>query len=183
MISVYFVPGDTVSSGATVANLEIADKGYVCEINMSSEEARKIQVGAACSVVNSWWYSNVSGTVPQMRPDPQSQGKNRIVVIEVTGDVSEGQEIRFSIGDKSRSYECVLPNSAIREDNDGKFVLVVESKKTPLNVRYKAVRKPIEVVASDDTQTAVSGLFGSEFVITNATSPISDNQQVRLAEN
>ncbi len=181
VISVYCVPGESVSSGATVATMEIADKGYVCEINMTAEEARKIQVGASCSVTNSWWYSNVSGTVSQIKPDPQSQGKNRIVVIEVTGDVSEGQEIRWAIGDKSRSYECVLPNSAIRDDNDGKYVLVVESKKTVLNVRYKAVRKPIEVIASDDTQTAVSGLYGSEFVITNATSPISDGQQVRLA--
>ena len=80
-------------------------------------------------------------------------------------------------------YDSVLPNSAIREDNDGKFVLVVESKKTPLNMRYTAKRVDIEVLASDDTQSAVSGLYGSEFVITNSTVPIADKQQVRLAEN
>ena len=38
------------------------------------------------------------------------------------------------------------------------------------------------MIASDDTQSAVSGLYGSEFVITNSTTPISDKQQVRLAE-
>ncbi|MBQ7930504.1 MAG: HlyD family efflux transporter periplasmic adaptor subunit [Clostridia bacterium] len=182
IVSIDVVPGNTVTSGQTVARIEIADKGYICEISMSAEEARKIQIGAECSISNSWWYSNLTASVTQIRSDPQSQGKNRIVVITVNGDVFEGQTLSFTIGDRSQSYDCVLPNSAIREDNDGKFVLTVTSKKTPLGVRYTAVRCNIEVIASDDTKSAVSGLYGSEFVITNATSPISDKQQVRLAD-
>lgn len=182
IVSVNYVAGQSVSSGATVASIEIADKGYSLEATLKSEEARKIQVGAECSLTNSWWYSNIEAKVAQIKVDPTSQGKNRIIVIEVKGDVSEGQTLSFSIGDKSQSYSNVLPNSAIREDKDGKFVLTVESKKTPLGVRYTAKRTPIEIVASDDTQSAVSGLYGSEFVITNSTDPISDRQQVRLAD-
>ena len=182
IVSINFVPGDTVTSGNTVAAIEIADKGYICEITMDTDEARKIQVGAPCTIANSWWYSNIEASVTQIRSDPQSQGKKRIVTIEVKGDVYEGQSLTFSIGDKSQSYDTVLPNSAIREDNDGKFVLVVDSKNTPLSVRYTARRVAIDVIASDDTQSAVSGLYGSEFVITNSTTPISDKQQVRLAE-
>lgn len=183
IVEVNFVPGNKVTSGNEVAKIEVADKGYICEITMTTEEARKIQVGAECSITNSWWYSDVSASVTQIRSDPSSQGKNRIVVIEVKGDVYEGQSLTFSIGDKSQSYDSVLPNSAIREDSEGKFVLVVESKNTPLSVRYTARRMNIEIIASDDTKSAVSGLYGSEFVITSATSPISDGQQVRLADN
>ena len=183
IISINFTAGESVTSGNTVASIEIADKGYIVEISMAADQARKIQVGTPCSIVNSWWYSNIEASVTGMRSDPSSQGKNRIITITVSGDVSEGQTLNFSIGDKSQSYDSVLPNSAIREDNNGKFVLVVESKKTPLNMRYTAKRVDIEVLASDDTQTAVSGLYGSEFVITNSTVPISDKQQVRLAEN
>lgn len=183
IVDVNFVPGNKVTSGNTVATIEVADKGYICELTMTTEEARKIQVGAECSITNSWWYSDIEASVTQIRSDPSSQGKNRIVVIEVKGDVYEGQSLTFSIGDKSQSYDSVLPNSAIREDSEGKFVLVVESKNTPLSVRYTARRMSIEVITSDDTKSAVSGLYGSEFVITSATSPISDGQQVRLAEN
>lgn len=183
IVEVNFVPGNKVTSGNTVATIEVADKGYICELTMTTEEARKIQVGAECSITNSWWYSDIEASVTQIRSDPSSQGKNRIVVIEVKGDVYEGQSLTFSIGDKSQSYDSVLPNSAIREDSEGKFVLVVESKNTPLSVRYTARRMSIEVITSDDTKSAVSGLYGSEFVITSATSPISDGQQVRLAEN
>ena len=39
----------------------------------------------------------------------------------------------------------------------------------------------VEIIASDDTQSAVTGLYGSEFVITSSTTPITDGQQVRLA--
>ncbi len=183
IVSVSYMPGSTVTSGNTVATIEIADQGYVCEVSMTAEEARKIQVGAPCTVVNNWWYNDISASVTQIRPDPASQGKNRIVVIEVTGDVTEGQSIKFSIGDKSQSYDTVLPNSAIREDNDGKFVLVVEAKDSPLGTRYTARRVDIEIIASDDTQSAVSGLYGSEFVITSSEHPIAANQRVRLAEN
>lgn len=181
--SVNFTAGESVTSGNTVASIEIADKGYIVEISMAADQAKKIQIGTPCSIVNSWWYSNIEASVTSMRSDVSTQGKNRIITITVKGDVSEGQTLNFSIGDKSQSYDSVLPNSAIREDNDGKFVLVVESKKTPLNVRYTAKRYDIEVVASDDTQSAVSGLYGGEFVITNSTVPIADGQQVRLAEN
>lgn len=182
IVSVNYVPGESVSSGNTVAQIEISDKGYVCEISVASDEARKIQVGSTCTITNSWRYNDVSASVTQVRNDPQSQGKKRIVVIEVTGDVYEGQSLTFSIGDKSQSYDSVLPNSAIREDSDGKFVLVVESKKTPLGVRYTAVRYDVTIVASDDTQSAVSGLYGNEFVIINTTQPVSDGQYVRLAD-
>lgn len=181
VVSVSFVPGDTVTSGNTVASIEIADKGYVVEISMPAEEARRIQVGSPCTVTNSWWYSNITASVAQVRSDPKSQGKNRIIVINVSGDVSDGQSLNFSIGDRSQSYDSVLPNSAIRDDNDGKFVLTVEAKKTPLGNRYIAKRTNIEILASDDTQSAVSGLYGSEFVITSSTTPITDGQQVRLA--
>lgn len=183
IVSIDYVPGNSITSGTEVAKIEVADKGYICEVSMTTDQARKVQIGAECSIVNSWWFSDVKASVSQIRSDPQSQGQKKIVVITVTGDVSEGQSLNFSIGDKSQSYDSVLPKNAIREDKEGNFVLVVESKSTPLGVRYKAVRYNVEIVASDDTKCAVSGLYGNESIITTSTSPISDGQQVRLAEN
>ena len=183
VVSVYAVPGENVMSGATVADIEIADKGYTCEITVSTEEARKIAVGSPVTIANSWWYSNMEASIIQIRSDVQSQGKNKIVVFEIKGDVYDGQQVTFSVGDRSASYDNVFPNSAIRDDSEGKFVLVVDSKKTPLGIRYTARRVKVEIVASDDTKSSLSGLMGGEFVITNATVPIADGQMVRLAEN
>ena len=74
--------------------------------------------------------------------------------------------------------------SAVREDNNGKFILIVESKRSPLGTRYTASRVDVEVLASDDTQSAISGaLYGYEFVITTSTKPVEAGKLVRLANN
>ena len=62
-------------------------------------------------------------------------------------------------------------------------MLVVEAKNTPIGNRYTAVRRDVEIIAEDDTNAAVSGLTGGEFVITTSTTPISAGQQVRLSDN
>ena len=88
------------------------------------------------------------------------------------------------MGQKSANYDLIVPNSAIREDNNGKFVLIVESKSSPLGNRYVATRVDVEVLASDDTQSAVrGGLYGYEFVITTSTQPVEAGKLVRLSNN
>ena len=102
----------------------------------------------------------------------------------MTGSVTAGQSLNVSVGDKSANYDMIVPNSAIREDNNGKFILTVESKSSPLGNRYIARRVDVEVVASDDTQSAITGgLYGYEFVITTSTKPVEAGKQVRLSDN
>ena len=85
------------------------------------------------------------------------------------------------MGQKNISYDLTVPNSAIREDNNGKFILQIESKSTPLGNRYYASRVDVEVIASDETTSAIKApLYGWEYVITTSTKPIVPGQQVRL---
>ena len=98
--------------------------------------------------------------------------------------MTPGQSLNVSVGQKSANYDLIVPTSAIREDSNGKFILIVESKSSPLGNRYVATRVDVEVLASDDTQSAVSGaLYGSEFVITPSTQPVEAGKLVRLANN
>ena len=49
--------------------------------------------------------------------------------------------------------------------------------------RYYARRRDVEVITSDDSQSAIVGaLEGYEYVITTTTKPVEENQQVRLAD-
>ena len=87
------------------------------------------------------------------------------------------------MGSKGQRYEYIVPNSAVREDNNGKFVLAVRSKSSPLGNRYMAERIDVEVLASDDTSSALSGdIFNGDFIITTSTSPIKAGDQIRLVE-
>jgi hypothetical protein len=116
-----------------------------------------------------------------MHRDPNNRD-NTVVVCEMSGDVNAGDSYTVSIGEQSASYDYVVPTSSIREDNNGKFILIVESKSTPLGNRYYARRVDVEVITSDDTRSAITGnLSGGEYVITTTTKPIEADQMVRLA--
>ena len=79
---------------------------------------------------------------------------------------------------------CVVPNSAIRKDSNGSFVLVVTVKSSPLGNRYTATRVDVEVIASDDTSSAVTGALNqNDYVITTSSKPITSGDMVRLPDN
>jgi hypothetical protein len=141
-------------------------------------------VGDKADLVNSWRYDDVDVVLSSIKPDTTNPGQSKLLTFDISGDVTPGQTLNVSVGQKSASYDCIVPNSAIREDNNGKFVLIVESKSSPLGNRYVATRVDVQVLASDDTQSAVTGgLSGWEFVITTSNKPVEAGKLVRLSNN
>ena len=58
----------------------------------------------------------------------------------------------------------------------------MESKNSPLGNRYLARRVPVEVLASDDTNSALSGDLGyGDYVITTSSSPLKNGELIRLS--
>jgi hypothetical protein len=134
--------------------------------------------------VNSWRYDDVDVTLASIRPDTTDPGQKKLLTFDVTGSVTAGQSLSISVGQKSASFDYIVPNSAVREDNNGKFILIVESKSSPLGNRYVATRVDVEVLASDDTQSAISGgVTGYEYVITTSSAPVEAGKLVRLSSN
>ena len=179
--SISAVAGSETTVGQTLCEIVATDLGYSCEVPLTLEQSKRVRVGDSVTVSNSWW-SDIQATIVSIKNDPKNPGNSKIASISLTGDVVVGQSLNLTIGEKGQNYDSVVPNSAIREDNNGKFVLVVESKPSPLGNRYIAKRVDVTVLESDDTNSAVSGLMGSEFVITTSTKPISAGDQVRMAE-
>lgn len=140
-------------------------------------------MGDVGELVNAWRYDDVTVTLASIKVDPESRGQKKLLTFNVTGSVVAGQSLSFSVGQKSANYNFIVPNSAVREDNNGKFILIVQSKSSPLGTRYTASRVDVEVIASDETQSAISGaLAGYEFVITTSTKPVEAGNLVRLPD-
>ena len=77
-----------------------------------------------------------------------------------------------------------MPNAAVRQDSQGKFVLVVNSKSTPLGNRYYVNRVDVDVQATDDDNSAVKGMITTgDFVVMTSTAPLKSGDQVRLPES
>lgn len=173
--------GSETTMGQTMCEIVVTELGYYCEVNLTAEQAKRVRTGDTVTISNNWW-STVSGTIAALSNDPKNPGQSKIATINLTGDVTVGQSLSLTIGEKGQTYDAVVPNSAIREDNNGKFILAVEAKSSPLGNRYIAKRVDVTVLASDDTNSAVSGVMGGEFIITTSTKPISAGMQVRMAD-
>lgn len=181
--SITYVAGETTKPDEVIAVIQPEGKGFTLSFSVTSEQARKLTVGDIAELQEAWYYEGVKATLSSIKPDANEPAKKKLLTFDVEGDVQAGQSLNLSIGQKSMDYELVVPNSAIREDKNGKFVLVVESKSSPLGNRYIATRVDVEVLAKDDTYSAISGvLYGSEYVITTATKPVEAGKQVRLAD-
>ena len=180
-----YVAGESTKPEEAAAVIQVEGKGYTLSISVTNEQAKKVQVGDSAELQNAWYYDDVQVILSSIKPDPDNPAQNKLLVFNVKGEsVQAGQSLSVSVGQRSSEYEFVVPNSAVREDNNGKFILIVESRSGPLNNRYIATRVDVDVLASDDTNTAISAaLYGYEYVITTSTKPVEAGRQVRLNES
>ena len=159
--------------------------GFTMSFSVTNDQAKRLSVGDVAEPVNAWRYDDMQIVLESIRPDRSNPSENKMLTFSISGEnIVAGQSLTVSVGQKSAQYDLVVPNSAIREDNSGKFILIIEAKNSPIGTRYTATRVDVQVVASDDTKSAITGaLYGYEYVITTSTKPIQPGQQVRLTEN
>ena len=170
--------GDSVTADAPLAKIQLADSGYVVKVTVTKAQSKLIRTGDEATVENVW-DDSVTATVKSIRADTENPNQNMIVTFEVKGDgVSVGQTLAFAVGNRSSQYDAVVPNNAVREDSKGKFVLVLKVKGTPLGNRYTVKRADVEVQASDDTSSGVTGgVYENDNVITNSSKPLEEGMQ------
>ncbi len=175
------VVGEKVESGTALMEISLSEKGYLAELSVTLEQAKKVRVGEDATIKYNWG-GDVYATLIKIESNKE-QPSNKTLVFNVTGDVWSGKRIDISVGSGGKRYETVVPNSAIREDNNGKYVLKVISKSSPLGNRYIAERVDVQVEASDEKNSAVVGeLVRNDYIISTATAPISSGEMVRLIE-
>lgn len=178
------VAGNQATPGVPLVLLQPEGKGMTMSFSVTNDQAKRVSIGDRADLINAWRYDDVDVVLSSIKPDKTEPGTKKLLTFDVTGSIIAGQTLNISVGQKSASFDLIVPNSAIREDANGKFILTVESRTSPLNNRYFAVRTDVEVLASDERQSAISGaLYGWEYVIINSTQPVEAGQQIRLAEN
>lgn len=181
--SVSVTAGTTASKDQVIATIEVPDMGYTLSFSVTTDQAKRLHPGDSASVTSYYWGSRIDATLASIKPDPKNPQTNRLLEFDVSGDVSAGSQLTISIGERSASYDLVVPNSAIRSDSNGRFVFIVQAKNSPLGNRYFAKRVDVETIASDDNNSAVTGnLNYGDYVITTSSAPLKSGNQVRMAE-
>lgn len=179
--SISAVAGEKTSPDQVLAVIQIVEKGYEVKLQVTAEQAKKVKEGDKADVLNVWG-EEVTAVLSKIS-SVEGDAKNKQLTFQIGGSVEVGQSLELSVGQQNASYDTVVPNSAIHEDNNGKFILIVNAKSSPLGNRYIAQRVKVDVLAQDDTNAAVTGeLQGGDFIITTSTKPLTDGMQVRLVE-
>ncbi|MBR1456409.1 MAG: HlyD family efflux transporter periplasmic adaptor subunit [Oscillospiraceae bacterium] len=181
--SVDCTAGDTKLKDDVLCTIEVPDMGYTLSFSVTNEQARRLRPGDTATVSNYYWGSQITATLNTIQVDPKNPQNNKLLTFDVDGDVNTGAELTLSVGQKSANYDVIVPNSAIRSDSNGSFVLAIEARNSPLGNRYVARRVNVEVLASDDMNSAVTAdLHYGDYVITTSNAPVKNGDLVRLAD-
>ncbi len=176
--------GDTVTKDSLMCTIEVPDMGHTVSFSVTNDQAQRLRTGDTATVSNYYWGNTITATLTNIRTDPKNPQTNKLLTFDLEGDVTTGSELTLSVGQKSANYDTIVPNSAIRSDNNGSFVLAISQKSSPLGNRYIAKRVSIEVLASDDNNSAVVADLGNgDYVITTGSGPIKNGDQVRMADS
>lgn len=175
-------PDDTTTPGNPLAVIDIAEEGYTIEVTVDADKVKKIKTGVKAELMNNWG-GQAECVLQKIKNDTTAGSRSKILEFSVTGDVESGTFMELSIPCGSASYDAIVPKSAIYTDKDGTFVLKVRSKSSPFGNRYYAERVNVEVLASDETSSAINGgISRGDSIITAASKPVSAGDQVRMKD-
>ncbi|MBR1659442.1 MAG: HlyD family efflux transporter periplasmic adaptor subunit [Oscillospiraceae bacterium] len=182
--SVAITAGNTTTPKTALATIEVPDMGYLVSFSVTADQARRVHTGDPANAANVYWGSQIEATLTGIKSDPKDPQNSKILTFEVHGDVTVGASLTLTVGQRGEEYDCIVPRSAVRPDStNGDYVLVVTAKQSPLGDRYVANRVPVEVLARDDMNAAVSGaLEQGDYVVTTSSAPIDNGKRVRLAD-
>ncbi len=173
--------GDTLEKDAVMMTIIEPADGYYIDVNFTTEQTSEMYVGME---VTPSMYEADRITVTQVRPDPSDPRNSRIVRMAVEGEwLYVGSTINVTLNSTNRQYDCVVPNSAIYEDDNGKFVYLMVTKSSPLGDRYIVKKKSVKVLATDGSVSALdASSVNGEYIITRSEKPLESGDQVRLED-
>jgi multidrug resistance efflux pump len=176
--------GDSLTAKTFVTYI-IPETDRVCSVSFkfSSQAAQNVYVGMDLEITSGF----IQGcTVQSIKPDPDNPRGNKIVKCMVAGnDAWPGEEITVNAGRGNDNYKCVVPSSAVSEDNNGNFVYVIVGSSTPLGDKYTVKRVDVTIEATDGAATAIKGEGLDKYdvmIVVRAEKPLEDGQRVRLED-
>ncbi len=175
--------GENATPGNSLLHIQPSGNGYQISIPVTTEQSKLVKRGDNATVLN-MWDDDIKVVLANIKTDPQNPNAGKTLVFNVSGsNIENGTSLSISVGERKANYDYIVPTSAIREDSDGKFVLIIQEKPSPVGNRYIAKKEEVQVLAENETQSAVSAGFDSYAnVITTASKAVEKGDYVRLAQ-
>lgn len=180
-----FDEGTMANSSKPLYKIADASKGFEFIATVDIDSANYLALGDQVSVtINSLEGTPIQGRLDRITDNQQQRGVKKDLVIEIPpNNLIGGESGNASIRKNFGSYEALVSNSAVAQDNSGYFVYVLKERKGPLGNEYYAQKASITIGDSDDLKTAViSGIGNFEKVISITDKALSDGTRVLLSQ-
>jgi HlyD family secretion protein len=171
------VKGAPVPNGKAVARIADLSKGHLLKATVHQRKAQYVNVGDETEIVfETLSYVRVKGIVAEIRDtSDQTTISFRLQDQRLKG----GESGEFHVVKTVTTSAYMLSNAAVREDNDGKYVLVMKEKKGPLGTEYVLQRANVQVGDSDDQNTViVNGVTPMDKVVVSSNKRVAEGERV-----
>lgn len=180
------VKGAPVPSGKAAVSIADLSKGQQMKATIDDAKAPYVAVGDKTELIfatlnNARIPVQITNIRDAVNASGQSGDKGKEVTFTLKDDRLKGGETgEFDIIKKTASFRSLLPNDAVREDDQGTYVLLLKEKKGPLGTEYVAQRANVQIGDADDTKTSIeNGITPLDKVIVSSSKSISDGDRVR----
>jgi multidrug efflux pump subunit AcrA (membrane-fusion protein) len=188
--SISISAGSETSKDMVLATIDDLDAGFTVSISLENRLAEQLQVNMYARNGEEYSGPEEIAYITAIRIDPDNPTTHKLIVFRLVdlnqGDyypyyMRSGYPLTLSMNNRSLQYACIIPNSSIHEDGEGKFVYVLQQKNSPLGERFKAIRVSIIILATDGVNSAVDpAVINNQAVITMSTKTLEDGKQVRV---
>lgn len=180
----------TVETGGTTSDsmaaaVSDASAGGVFTAQIPVEQQAYVTPGDIVSLTSTNGRKKAEGLVITSIRENKEDEQMLDVVVPVSGEQMElGDTAVMNLKKSSREYGCTVPVDALRTDEQGYFVLVIEESQGILGSEFYAVKINVTVLEKNRSTAALDeGMLGSKsLVIVSSDKPIEAGSRVRLEE-
>jgi RND family efflux transporter MFP subunit len=185
IIELNFKEGATADSTKPIYKLADTKKGFEFVATVDSDAAKKLSTGDEAEIsLESLEGYDIQGKVSSIVDNEENIGTKKNLIIDIPSEnITGGENGSVTIKKNSKTYEVIIPSSALGQDTTGYFVYVVKAKEGPLGTEYIAQRVTVLIGESDNSKTGItSGLSSSDKVITAKDKELSEGMKVTVAQ-
>ncbi len=176
--------GTTYAGGAAAFRIGTGRLVYQAQIDKEAEG----RIEAGDEVVLTFSGKSKGITVPVL--NLTQRVKDGEEILELTAELPEdgegyraGRQANYTLEKRSDYYNCCIPLGALRENNDGHFVLVLRERDRILGKEQYVIQVPVELLAVDGSSAAIEGgISEQDEVITSSSRTLSEGDRIRKKE-
>jgi hypothetical protein len=176
--------GDMTSGSLPVCSIVDMSKGFEFIVTVDKDKAKDV---ASVDKINVTLESSIEdildGQLKEVTDNEQYKGEKKDIIIDLptVDGLAGGERGDVLISIKSKSYSILVPNAAVRDDRNSKYVLILTEKKKPLGNEFYAQRVNVTVDDSDNLNSGIlNGLNIDDQVIVKSDKPIAEGSRIML---